>query len=222
MPPEIQSNETIYDKNLYTVNMFRQPVKKELLSASNISRMIGIISNIDTNKDKSKQILMENIHYLLYTDENNNTLLHKLANISNEYPSDEDFKNISAKLGGIFSVSYLTDVFDKVLSLIIDDVDVKNEISKMKLSKRINSDGYNPYVVAALNDNAHDSKDARANKVKAFFDEVERMERASYGGKSRTKKRRTTSIKRKNTLKSKRRKIRKSRKNNRKTKRRHT
>lgn len=221
MPPEIQSNETIYDKNLYTVNMFRQPVKKELLSASNISRMIGIISNIDTNKDKSKQILMENIHYLLYTDENNNTLLHKLANISNEYPSDEDFKNISAKLGGIFSVSYLTDVFDKVLSLIIDDVDVKNEISKMKLSKRINSDGYNPYVVAALNDNAHDSKDARANKVKAFFDEVERMERASYGGKSRTKKRRTTSIKRKNTLKSKRRKT-KSRKNNRKTKRRYT
>ena len=121
----------------------------------------------------------------------------------------------------IFSVNYLTDIFDKVLSLILDDDDVKNEISKMKLSKRINSDGYNPYVVASLNDDAHYSKDIRANKVKAFFDEVERMERASYGGKSRTKKRRTSSMRRKNGSKSKRKQT-KSRKNNKKTKRRRT
>jgi hypothetical protein len=204
MPPQIPTNapyETIYDKRLTTVNMFNKPVKKELMSANNISRLISIIQNIDKNRNESKKILLDNIHYLLYTDENNDTLLHRLANFSNDYPSDNDFNMISSKLGGVVSGAYLKSVFDKILDLIINDPDIKNEISNMKLSKRINNEGYNPYVVSKMNDSEHNSSDPRANKIKLFFDEVERMERASYGGrKNKTKRRlrRKTQKKKKN------------------------
>jgi len=189
MPPQNLTSapyETKYDKNLFTVNMFNKPIKKELMSASNISRLVSIIQNIDKNRNESKKILLDNIHYLLYTDEkdeNNDTLLHRLANFSNDYPSDDDFGMISSKLGGLFSSAYLKSVFDKIIDLIINDPDIKNEISNMKLSKRINNEGYNPYVVSKMNDSEHNSSDPRANKIKLFFDEVERMERTSYGGR---------------------------------------
>ena len=193
MPPQNITNvpyETKYDKNLFTVNMFNKPIKKELLSVNNISRIISIIQNIDKNRNESKKILLDNIHYLLYTDENNNTILHRLANFSNEYPSDQDFDMVSAKLGGVFSSTYLKSVFDKILDLIINDPDIKNEISNMKLSKRINNEGYNPYVISKMNDSEHNSTDVRANKIKLFFDDIERMERASYGGRKNKTKRR--------------------------------
>jgi len=193
MPPQDLTNaqpyETKYDKNLFTVNMFNKPIKKELMSASNISRLISIIQNIDKNRNESKKILLDNIHYLLYTDQNNDTLLHRLASFSNEYPSDDDFDNVSSKLGGLFSSTYLKSVFDKIIHLIISDPDIKNEISNMKLSKRINNDGFNPYVVSTMNDSEHNSSDVLANKIKMFFDEIERMERASYGGKKNKTKR---------------------------------
>jgi hypothetical protein len=194
MPPQSitipQQYETKYDKNLFTVNMFNKPIKKELLSVSNISRIVSIIQNIDKNKSESKKILLDNIHYLLYTDENNNTILHRLANFSNEYPSDDDFNMVSSKLGGVFTSAYLKSVFDKILDLIINDPDIKNEISNMKLSKRINNEGYNPYVISKMNDSEHNSSDVRANKIKLFFDDIERMERASYGGRKNKTKRR--------------------------------
>jgi len=190
MPPQIPTNapyKTKYDEKLETLNMFGQQVKKELRSASNISRLISIIQNIDKNRNESKKILLDNIHYLLYTDEkdeNNDTLLHRLANFSKDYPSDNDFNMISSsKLSGVVSGAYLKSVFDKILDLIINDPDIKNEISNMKLSKRINNEGYNPYVVSKMNDSEHNSSDARANKIKLFFDDIERMERASYGGR---------------------------------------
>jgi hypothetical protein len=193
MPPQDLTNaqpyETKYDKNLFTVNMFNKPIKKELMSASNISRLISIIQNIDKNRNESKKILLDNIHYLLYTDQNNDTLLHRLASFSNEYPSDDDFDNVSSKLGGLFSSTYLKSVFDKIIDLIISDPDIKNEISNMKLSKRINNDGFNPYVISTMNDSEHNSSDVLANKIKMFFDEIERMERASYGGKKNKTKR---------------------------------
>jgi hypothetical protein len=197
MPPQNITNsqpyETKYDKNLFTVNMFNKPIKKELRSASNISRLISIIQNIDKNRNESKKILLDNIHYLLYTDEkdeNNDTLLHRLANFSNDYPTDDDFNMVSSKLGGVVSSAYLKSVFDKIIDLIITDPDIKNEISNMKLSKRINNEGYNPYVVSTMNDSEHNSSDPRANKIKLFFDEVERMERASYGGRKNNTRRR--------------------------------
>ena len=197
MPPQNITNsqpyETKYDKNLFTVNMFNKPIKKELRSASNISRLISIIQNIDKNRNESKKILLDNIHYLLYTDEkdeNNDTLLHRLANFSNDYPTDDDFNMVSSKLGGVVSSAYLKSVFDKIIDLIITDADIKNEISNMKLSKRINNEGYNPYVVSTMNDSEHNSSDPRANKIKLFFDEVERMERASYGGRKNNTRRR--------------------------------
>jgi hypothetical protein len=196
MPPQIPTNapyKTKYDDNLETVNVFGKRVKKELRSASNISRLISIIQNIDKNRNESKKILLDNIHYLLYTDEkdeNNDTLLHRLANFSNDYPSDDDFNMVSSKLGGVFSGAYLKSVFDKIIDLIITDADIKNEISNMKLSKRINNEGYNPYVVSKMNDSEHNSTDARANKIKLFFDDIERMERASYGGRKNNTRRR--------------------------------
>lgn len=193
MPPQNLTSapyETKYDKNLFTVNMFNKPIKKELMSASNISRLISIIQNIDKNRNESKKILLDNIHYLLYTDENNNTILHRLANFSNDYPSDDDFNLVSSKLGGVFSSTYLKSIFDKVIDLIITDPEIKSEISNMKLSKRINNDGFNPYVVSTMNDSEHNSTDARANKIKLFFDDIERMERASYGGRKNKTKRR--------------------------------
>jgi len=194
MPPQnikTPEYETKYDKELFTVNMFGQRVKKELVSASNISRLVSIIQNIDKNINESKKILLDNIHYLLYTDENNDTLLHRLANFSKDYPSDNDFNMISSsKLGGVVSSAYLKSVFDKILDLIINDPDIKNEISNMKLSKRINNEGYNPYVVSKMNDSEHNSTDARANKIKLFFDDIERMERASYGGRKNKTRRR--------------------------------
>ena len=187
MPPQNLTNaqpyETKYDKELFTVNWLNKPIKKELMSASNISRLISIIQNIDKNRNESKKILLDNIHYLLYTDENNDTLLHRLANFSNDYPSDDDFNMISSKLGGVVSSAYLKSVFDKILDLIMNDPDIKNEISNMKLSKRINNEGYNPYVISKMNDSEHNSTDVRANKIKLFFDDIERMERASYGGR---------------------------------------
>jgi hypothetical protein len=206
MPPQNLTNapyETKYDKNLFTVNMFNKPIKKELMSASNISRLISIIQNIDKNRNESKKILLDNIHYLLYTDENNDTLLHRLANFSNDYPSDDDFNMISSKLGGVVSSSYLKSVFDKIIDLIVSDPDIKNEISNMKLSKRINNEGYNPYVVSKMNDSEHNSTDARANKIKLFFDDIERMERASYGGrknKTRRRLKRKTQKRKKNNI----------------------
>lgn len=193
MPPQNLTSapyETKYDKNLFTVNMFNKPIKKELMSASNISRLISIIQNIDKNRNESKKILLDNIHYLLYTDENNNTILHRLANFSNDYPSDDDFNMVSSKLGGVFSSTYLKSIFDKVIDLIITDPEIKSEISNMKLSKRINNDGFNPYVVSTMNDSEHNSNDSRANKIKLFFDDIERMERASYGGRKNKTKRR--------------------------------
>ena len=196
MPPQNITNapyETKYDKDLETLNMFGQRVKKELRSASNISRLISIIQNIDKNRNESKKILLDNIHYLLYTDEkdeNNDTLLHRLANFSNDYPSDDDFNMVSSKLGGVVSSAYLKSVFDKIIDLIITDPDIKNEISNMKLSKRINNEGFNPYVVSKMNDSEHNSSDARANKIKLFFDDIERMERVSYGGRKNNTRRR--------------------------------
>ena len=196
MPPQNITNapyETKYDKDLETLNMFGQRVKKELRSASNISRLISIIQNIDKNRNESKKILLDNIHYLLYTDEKdekNDTLLHRLANFSNDYPSDDDFNMVSSKLGGVVSSAYLKSVFDKIIDLIITDPDIKNEISNMKLSKRINNEGYNPYVVSKMNDSEHNSSDPRANKIKLFFDDIERMERASYNKGGRKTKRR--------------------------------
>jgi hypothetical protein len=97
---------------------------------------------------------------------------------------------VSSKLGGVFSGAYLKSVFDKILDLIINDPDIKNEISNMKLSKRINNEGYNPYVVSKMNDSEHNSTDARANKIKLFFDDIERMERVSYGGRKNNTRRR--------------------------------
>ena len=194
MPPQNITNaqpyETKYDKELFTVNMFNKLKQKELMSGSNISRLISIIQNIDKNRNVSKQILLDNIHYLLHTDDNNNTLLHRLANFSNDYPSDEEFDTASVKLGRVFSSTYLKSIFDKILDLIINDPDIKNEISNMKLSKRINNEGYNPYVISKINDSEHNSTDARANKIKLFFDDIERMERASYGGRKNKTKRR--------------------------------
>ena len=203
MPPQVLTNspyETKHDKELFTTWLGKR-TKKELMSANNISRLISIIQNIDKNRNESKKILLDNIHYLLYTDENNDTLLHRLANFSNDYPSDNDFNMISSKLGGVVSSAYLKSVFDKILDLIINDPDIKNEISNMKLSKRINNEGFNPYVVSKMNDSEHNSSDPRANKIKLFFDEVERMERVSYGGrKNKTKRRlrRKTQKKKKN------------------------
>jgi hypothetical protein len=197
MPPQNLTSapyETKYDKELFTVNMFGQPVKKDLMSTSNILRLISIIQNIDKNRNESKKILLDNIHYLLYTDEkdeNNDTLLHRLANFTNDYPSDNDFNMISSsKLRGLVSGADLKSVFNKILDLIINDPDIKNEISNMKLSKRINNEGYNPYVVSKMNDSEHNSTDARANKIKLFFDDIERMERASYGGRKNKTRRR--------------------------------
>jgi hypothetical protein len=204
MPPQnikTPEYETKYDKELFTVNMFGQRVKKELVSASNISRLVSIIQNIDKNINESKKILLDNIHYLLYTDENNDTLLHRLANFSNDYPTDDDFGVISSKLGGLFRSAYLKSVFDKIIDLIISDSDIKNEISNMKLSKRINNEGYNPYVVSKMNDSEHNSNDVRANKIKLFFDDIERMERSSYGGrknKTRRRSKRKTQKRKKN------------------------
>ena len=197
MPPQIPTNapyKTEYDDKLETVNMFGKRVKKDLMSTNNISRLISIIQNIDKNRNESKKILLDNIHYLLYTDEkdeNNDTLLHRLANFTKDYPSDNDFDMISSsKLSGVVSGAYLKDVFDKILDLIINDPDIKNEISNMKLSKRINNEGYNPYVVSKMNDSEHNSSDPRANKIKLFFDDIERMERASYGGRKNNTRRR--------------------------------
>ena len=193
MPPQNVKNspyETEYDKELFTVDMFNRRKQKELMSGSNISRLISIIQNIDKNRNVSKQILLDNIHYLLHTDENNNTLLHRLANFSNDYPSDDEFNTISSKLGGVVSGTYLKSVFDKILDLIINDPKIKSEISNMKLSKRINNEGYNPYVISKMNDSEHNSSDVRANKIKLFFDDIERMERASYGGRKNKTKRR--------------------------------
>jgi len=196
MPPQNITNapyETKYDKELFTVNMFGQRVKKELMSASNISRLVSIIQNIDKNRNESKKILLDNIHYLLYTDEkdkNNDTLLHRLANFSNDYPSDDDFNMVSSKLGRVFSGEYLKSVFDKIIDLIISDSDIKNEISNMKISKRINNEGFNPYVVSTMNDNDHNSTDILAHRIKMFFDDIERMERSSYGGRRNKTKRR--------------------------------
>ncbi len=197
MPPQIPTNapyKTEHDDKLETVNMFGKRVKKDLMSTNNISRLISIIQNIDKNRNESKKILLDNIHYLLYTDEkdeNNDTLLHRLANFTKDYPSDNDFDMISSsKLIGVVSGDYLKRVFDKILDLIINDPDIKNEISNMKLSKRINNEGYNPYVVSKMNDSEHNSSDPRANKIKLFFDDIERMERASYNKGGRKTKRR--------------------------------
>jgi hypothetical protein len=134
MPPQNIINapyETKYDKELFTVNWLNKPIKKELMSANNISRLISIIQNIDKNRNESKKILLDNIHYLLYTDENNNTLLHRLANFSNDYPSDDDFNMISSKLGGVVSSAYLKSVFDKVIDLIINDPEILAELEKI-------------------------------------------------------------------------------------------
>ena len=219
MPPQNVKNspyETKYDEKLFNVDMFNKRKQKELMSASNISRLISIIQNIDKNRNESKKILLDNIHYLLHTDENNNTLLHRLANFSNDYPSDEEFDMASVKLGRVFSSTYLKSIFDKILDLIINDPDIKNEISNMKLSKRINNEGYNPYVISKINDSEHNSTDARANKIKLFFDDIERMERASYGGrknKSTRRLKRKTQKRKKNKNTKRRYKIRYSYKN---------
>ena len=127
MPPQnitIPEYETKYDKELVTVNWLNKPTKKQLLSANNIGRIISIIQNIDKNRNESKKILLDNIHYLLYTDENDNTILHRLANFSNDYPSDDDFNMISSKLGGVVSSAYLKSVFDKIIDLIITDPEI--------------------------------------------------------------------------------------------------
>ena len=152
----------------------------------------------------------------MHTDENNNTLLHRLANFSNDYPSDEEFDMASVKLGRVFSSTYLKSIFDKVIDLIINDPDIKNEISNMKLSKRINNDGFNPYVLSTMNDDEHNSTDSLAHNIKLFFDEIERNERASYGGrKNKTRRclKRKTQKRKKNKNTKRRYKIRYSYKN---------
>ena len=172
MPPQNVKNspyETKYDEKLFNVDMFNKRKQKELMSASNISRLISIIQNIDKNRNESKKILLDNIHYLLHTDENNNTLLHRLANFSNDYPSDEEFDMASVKLGRVFSSTYLKSIFDKVIDLIITEPEIKSEISNMKLSKRINNDGFNPYVLSTMNDDDHNSTDILAHKIKLFL-----------------------------------------------------
>ena len=203
--------ETKYDEKLFNVDMFNKRKQKELMSASNISRLISIIQNIDKNRNESKKILLDNIHYLLHTDENNNTLLHRLANFSNDYPSDEEFDMASVKLGRVVRAADLKSIFDKILDLIINDPEIKSEISNMKLSKRINNDGFNPYVLSTMNDDEHNSTDSLAHNIKLFFDEIERNERASYGGrKSKTKRRlnRKTQKRKKNKKTKRRYKIR--------------
>lgn len=163
--------KTKYDTDLYKTNIFGKPVKKELLSTNNLIRIKDIIQNIDTNPNESKKILMDNIHYLLYTDENNDTLLHKLARFSDEYPDDDDFQNISSKLGGFVSKEYLQDKFNKIIDLIVNDEDIKNKLAEMKLNERFNIYCEKPIVISEIN-NSELNNDIMASKINKFFIDI--------------------------------------------------
>lgn len=165
------------DKKLYTepsvFSFSKEPVKKDLLSVSNIKRIKDIIQNIDTNPNESKKILMENIHYLLYTDENNDTLLHKLARFRDEYPSDADFDEISSKSFGLLSAKYIKDNFNKIINLIVNDEDIKNKLAEMKLDERFNIYCEKPIVISEINKSELDNNDdIMANKINKFFTEI--------------------------------------------------
>jgi hypothetical protein len=165
------------DKKLYTepsvFSFSKEPVKKDLLSVSNIKRIKDIIQNIDTNPNESKKILMENIHYLLYTDENNDTLLHKLARFRDEYPSDADFDEISSKSFGLLSAKYIKDNFNKIINLIVNDEDIKNKLAEMKLDERFNIYCEKPIVISEINKSELDNNDdIMANKINKFFNEI--------------------------------------------------
>ena len=164
------------DKKLYiepsVFSFSKEPVKKDLLSKNNLLRIKDIIQNIDTNPNESKKILMENIHYLLYTDENNDTLLHKLARFRDKYPSDADFDVISSKSFGLLSAEYVKKNFNKIINLIINDEDIKNKLAEMKLDERFNIYCEKPIVISEINKSELDNNDDMANKINKFFTEI--------------------------------------------------
>jgi len=165
------------DKKLYiepsVFSFSKEPVKKDLLSKNNLLRIKDIIQNIDTNPNVSKKILMENIHYLLYTDENNDTLLHKLARFRDEYPSDDDFDVISSKSFGLLRAKYVKDNFNKIINLIVNDEDIKNKLAEMKLDERFNIYCEKPIVISEINKSELDNNDdIMANKIHKFFTEI--------------------------------------------------
>jgi hypothetical protein len=165
------------DKKLYTepsvFSFSKEPVKKDLLSKNNLLRIKDIIQNIDTNPNVSKKILMENIHYLLYTDENNDTLLHKLARFSDEYPSDANFDEISSKSFGLLNAKYVKENFNKIINLIVNDEDIKNKLAEMKLDERFNIYCEKPIVISEINKSELDNNDdIMANKINKFFTEI--------------------------------------------------
>jgi len=163
------------DKKLYgepsVFSFSKKPVKKDLLSKNNLLRIKDIIQNIDTNSNESKKILMENIHYLLYTDENNDTLLHKLARFRDKYPSDHDFDVISSKSFGLLSAKYVKDNFYKIINLIVNDEDIKNKLAEMKLDERFNADCHTPIVISQMNIDDLPN-DIMANEINKFFTEI--------------------------------------------------
>jgi len=171
--PKTDSDKKLY-KIIKTGVFSRIPVevKKDLLSVSNIKRIKDIIQNIDTNSNESKKILMENIHYLLYTDENNDTLLHKLARFRDEYPSDADFDEISSKSFGLLSAEYVKKNFNKIINLIVNDEDIKNKLAEMKLDERFNIYCEKPIVISEINKSELDNNDDMANKINKFFTEI--------------------------------------------------
>jgi len=171
--PKTDSDKKLY-KIIKTGVFSRTPVevKKDLISITNINRIKDIITNIDTNPDKSKEILRNNIHYLLYTDENNDTLLHKLARFRDEYPSDADFDVISSKSFGLLSAEYVKENFNKIINLIINDEDIKNKLAEMKLDERFNIYCEKPIVISEINKSELDNNDDMANKINKFFTEI--------------------------------------------------
>jgi hypothetical protein len=209
--------ETKYDTELYKKNIFGKPVKKELLSTNNLIRIKDIIQNIDTNPNESKKILMENIHYLLYRDEKNDTLLHKLARFSDEYPDDDDFQNISSTLGGFVRKEYLQDKFNKIIDLIVNDEDIKNKLAEMKLDERFNIYCEKPIVISEMN-NSELNNDVMASKINKFFNDIKNKmnqtnnmyepsdeTKATEGGR-RQKRRKTTQRTRKRKTQTQKRK----------------
>jgi hypothetical protein len=212
-----QLPKTKYDNELYKKNLFGKDIKKELISVTNINRIKDIITNIDTNPDKSKEILRNNIHYLLYTDENNDTLLHKLARFSDEYPSDADFDVISSKSFGLLSAKYVKDNFYKIIDLIINDEQIKNKLAEMEIDKRFNIYCDKPIVLSEINNSEND--DVLSNKINKFFNEIkDKIRRANYvnqpseetkqgGRKRKTVRRRKRKTPKKKRGKSKRRRM---------------
>ncbi len=213
--------KTKYDEELYTkpslFSFSKEQVKKDLLSKNNLLRIKDIIQNIDTNPNESKKILMENIHYLLYTDENNDTLLHKLARFSDEYPSDADFDVISSKSFGLLSAKYVKENFNKIIDLIVNDEDIKNKLAEMKLNERFNIYCEKPIVISEIN-NSELNNDVMASKINKFFNDIKNKmnqtnnmyepsdeTKATEGGR-RQKRHKTTQKRRKRKTKTQKRK----------------